>query len=184
MRIHCIYDTASSVWTCWKQVSLLPVTVKPTPSSSYWLRSCLRGKGEGENRYTDASANIHVHTSCNISSVIFFLLLFCFLTWSYLFTCLPVACSRLLLVCRSALTKAHSLLAERKTIISPLFCHHRLRKGRQETWERRMTCNKVLEMSRCQNYKATNYRSSAALLQWGGGLNDIWKDFKPEIPEI
>lgn len=49
-----------------------------------------------------------------------------------------------------------------------------------------MTCNKVLEMSRCQNYKATNYRSSAALLQWGGGggLNDIWKDFKPEIPEI
>lgn len=128
-----------------------------------------QGGGGGENRYTDASANIHVHTSCNISSVIFFLLLFCFLTWSYLFTCLPVACSRLLLVCRSALTKAHSLLAERKKIISPLFCHHRLRKGRQETWERRMTCNKVLEMSRCQNYKATNYRSSAALLQWGGG---------------
>ena len=51
----------SSVWTCWKQVSLPLVPAKLTLSSCCWLHSCRCG--EKKYSYIDASANTHMHTS-------------------------------------------------------------------------------------------------------------------------
>lgn len=54
--IVCCY---SSLWTCWKQVSLSLVPAMLTLSSCCWLHLCRRG--EKKYSYIDASANTRAH---------------------------------------------------------------------------------------------------------------------------
>lgn len=95
---------------------------------------CTRGDvGGGGSIHTSMLLQTHVHTSCNVSSVFF-------PPHKVIYSSVYLSC----VLCSELLSVVKFILC-----FSPLFCHHRLSKGRQERLERGMMRSKALERRRC-----------------------------------